>query len=598
MAKANILHRSRKAKALDLFRSDKLEEARTRLLALCRTSEGSRDSELWCLLGVIYGQKEDYENSYACCQKAVQLAPAYAEALYNLGQACMHLGKIEEAAAAYRSTIALQSDYPHACENLAYTYQRRCQYDEAIKYYNKAIELNPGDAGLLTSLGHTYESAGRTSSAVDCFRKALGVDPGHIKAYIRLGYAFAILGRLDDALWAFNKAREIDPESDESCYGIATVLEKRGDFDAAFRLLEPFIDRGRADEQLAMVFSLVARHVNQSRQAILLCERVLSNPDRQPEDARPLHYALGRLYDELKEYDKAFAHFEAANALTRLPVSPDRHVDKMAKIMAVCSADFMRNTANATNSTEMPIFIVGMPRSGTTLTEQILASHPAVYAGGERQDIGEITASIAMKYGLNSDYPEALKLLDARMLDNMAREYLDKVANEAGDAIRITDKMPHNFMHLGLISMMFPRARIIHCKRNPLDTCLSIYTYNFTTTHAYATNLRELGRHYSMYQSVMHHWKQVLTVPVLDLQYEETVIDTERVTREMLQFCGLPWDDACLKYYENRRMVNTISYDQVRRPIYTTSLERWRNYSPYLRQLKEELDLVDGRFDL
>jgi hypothetical protein len=230
-----------------------------------------------------------------------------------------------------------------------------------------------------------------------------------------------------------------------------------------------------------------------------------------------------------------------------------------------------------------------MPRSGTTLVEQILASHPAVFGAGELLRVGEIAQRLPSALGSRLDYPLCLADFSQQAADAAAQEYLDYLQSlSGGEATRVTDKMPGNFMHLGLIDLLFPGARIIHCMRDPLDTCLSCYSQNFNG-HEYTHDLSHLGHFYRDYQRIMQHWRGVVRVPVLEVQYEALVEDPEPGSRRLIEFCGLPWDDSCLRFYENKRTVVTASYDQVRRPIYKTSTERWRNYERHIDPLKAAL---------
>ena len=239
----------------------------------------------------------------------------------------------------------------------------------------------------------------------------------------------------------------------------------------------------------------------------------------------------------------------------------------------------------------VPVFIVGMPRSGTTLAEQILASHPQVFGAGELPDIDDISRQLERVVPGNLKYPDCMELAAADTLRAARDGYLRKLADLSSGAHRVTDKMPHNFEHLGLIAALFPNARIVHCIRNPLDTCLSIYFNDFNAGHGYATDLGMLGEHYNEYHRMMMHWKNVLPIKIFDLVYEDIIRDQEQISRQLLAYCGLDWDPACLEFYKNKRTVSTFSYDQVRKPIYTGSVERWRRYEKFLEPLIKALSV-------
>jgi hypothetical protein len=237
------------------------------------------------------------------------------------------------------------------------------------------------------------------------------------------------------------------------------------------------------------------------------------------------------------------------------------------------------------------VFIVGMVRSGTSLVEQILSSHPDVHGAGELPDIIQITNGLQDFLGASAPYPECLSLLKQEHLDALAQHYLEHLKQISPDARRVVDKMPGNFMHLGLIEMLFPEARVIHCMRDPVDTCLSAYFQDFSRSHPYAYDLSNLGAFYRAYLKVMAHWRKILRLPLFELQYEDLIANQEQVSRALIEFCGLEWDDRCLQFHETQRFVGTASYDQVNRPLYKQSVARWKRYErhlgPLLAALKE-----------
>ena len=239
---------------------------------------------------------------------------------------------------------------------------------------------------------------------------------------------------------------------------------------------------------------------------------------------------------------------------------------------------------------DRPVFIVGMVRSGTTLVEQILSSHPDVYGAGELPDITEITRALPGFLGTGDRYPECLPKLTPEAADVMARRYLDRLTQIAPKARRVTDKLPGNFMYLGLIEFLFPGARIIHCMRDPVDTCLSAYFQDFSNNHPYAYDLSNLGAFYRGYLKLMAHWRKVIHLPLLEIKYEDLISDQERVTRSLVEFCGLEWDNRCLQFHETKRFVGTASHDQVNRPLYRESIQRWKNYERHLEPLLAALN--------
>jgi hypothetical protein len=259
--------------------------------------------------------------------------------------------------------------------------------------------------------------------------------------------------------------------------------------------------------------------------------------------------------------------------------------------MEFFSAERLAERPRGGNESKLPVFIVGMPRSGTSLVEQILSCHRDVYAAGELRNIRKLTVSLVPNFDKRNDEADAPVRLDQPLLSAAAERYLDQLRKTAGDAIRVTNKMPYNFLYLGLIALMFPRARIIHCVRDPIDTCLSWYFQNFERGNFSSFDLRHAGLYYRQYERLMAHWGEVLDLPIMEVRYEEHVGAPEKVCRDMLDFLELDWDPACLRFHESSRFTRTASRDQVREPIYTSSAGRWRNYEPHLGPLIEALEL-------
>ena len=305
-----------------------------------------------------------------------------------------------------------------------------------------------------------------------------------------------------------------------------------------------------------------------------------------------MHFTLGNLLDAAGDYDRAFHHFREGNNLCGHHFDPTSYTAAVNAIISTFSPDFVRQAPSAAVSAENLIFIIGMPRSGTTLVEQILASHSQVYGCGELPDIGMIGNSFPELLGIQQNYPQGVVSLTTESCTKLANHYLNRVIETSGNADFITDKMPQNFAFLGMIAMLFPGAKVIHCVRDPLDTSLSCYFQYFRysrTSVAFTTDLTSLGTYYRQYQRLMQHWKSTLDIEMMDVSYERLVGNQEDVTRQMLAFCGLPWDESCLEFYKSSRGITTASSNQVREPVYRRSLQRWKHYEQYLESLKKSL---------
>jgi hypothetical protein len=324
-------------------------------------------------------------------------------------------------------------------------------------------------------------------------------------------------------------------------------------------------------------------------------EDLLQKPDMTEEGRINLHFALGKMFDDCKRYDKAFEHFREANRYKRQRVHFDGgHFSCWnARIQNVFTQTFFERYAHVGDPSERPVFIVGMPRSGTTLVEQILASHPRVYGAGELTTVFDIVCALEEPGAGAVKYPEIIATLDDAELQRRARQYLDTLQAIDPQVARVTDKLPTNFFHLGFIAAMLPRAHIIHCRRDAMDTCLSNFVQMFAEGHYYSYDLSDIAIYYRGYEQIMAHWRDVLPTPMYEVQYEELVEDQERISRELIDHIGLDWDERCLAFHETRRAVRTASNWQVRQPLYKSSRKRWKNYEKHLTGLRTELGYVE-----
>ncbi|NCF30054.1 MAG: sulfotransferase family protein, partial [Gammaproteobacteria bacterium] len=304
-----------------------------------------------------------------------------------------------------------------------------------------------------------------------------------------------------------------------------------------------------------------------------------------------LHFAAAKMLDDISEFERAFQHLQSANAIEhqRTHFDADAGRSFVARSRATFDSAFFEDKNAIGNASDKPIFIVGMLRSGTTLVEQILASHPAVYAGGELEYFRGVAGQLPDRLGGGQPYPECVKSLDAATIDAISRNYLAQFTKHSGDAQRFTDKNPLNFEHLGLIMTVFPNARVIHCRRDPMDLCLSIYFQHFSERHDFAYHFADITEYLRQYEQLMAHWHSVFPGRIHDIQYEDLVANLEPVSRAMFEYLDIQWDDNCLEFHRTARPVGTASHWQVRQPLYTRSVERWRHYEPYLEDLRAAL---------
>ena len=325
--------------------------------------------------------------------------------------------------------------------------------------------------------------------------------------------------------------------------------------------------------------------------ALSLVLRLLDSPEVAPAEKPPLHFTAAKLLDEAGRYEEAFGHAHAANEATRRPYDPRTFRRQVDQRIAYHRPSTLHSLPRATHGSRRPVFIVGMPRSGTSLVEQILASHPAVFGAGELATLSRIANNAARgAWTEGESYPGYLDSISVRQCNRMAEQYLATVSGLNGSATYVTDKMPHNFLYVGLILLLFPDCHIIHCTRDPLDTCLSCYMTYFANGHEYSHDLGHLGEFYADYQRLMTHWTQGVNVPLIEVRYEDVVDDLEGQARRLLELLDLPWDERCLRFYETSRPVPTASNEQVRTQIYRSSVGRWRHYEKHLGPLIEAIE--------
>lgn len=522
-------------------------------------------------------------------ERASVLVPTERRYLAGLAVAERAGGRDDQALAAWQRVLRLVPDDLEALRNVGAICYAHGRLDAAAQAYAQIVEVTDAAADALIDLGLTLLELGSVERALDCFSRILVQEPGHPEATYNRALALERLGRLDEALATYGQVAE--DRGLDVIGAQAGVLERMGKFDAAHALLAPLVGSATAGVRALDAYARLCRHFDACDRALAWIEDRLRAGDVGGEGPRALHFRAGELYDRQHRYDEAFAHFQAGNSLRRYRynVADDaRYIDRLIEAMA---PEAYARLPAATGAGEVtPIFIVGMPRSGTTLTEQILASHPAVRAGDELPFMPRILGAARQCAGGVLHYPDYLPYLTAADCEAMAHAYLAEVRARFPGAAYVTDKMPHNFQYAALIHRLFPGAPIIHCLRDPADVCLSCYFQDFATRHNYAYDLTHLGQHYRQYARCMAHYTNVLHIPMFEARYEAMVDDPETASRALVEHCGLVWDERCLRFYESDRKAKTASYDQVRQPIYKRSRQRWRNYEAHLAPLFRALD--------
>ncbi|MHC4969942.1 MAG: tetratricopeptide repeat-containing sulfotransferase family protein [Planctomycetota bacterium] len=446
------------------------------------------------------------------------------------------------------------------------------------------------DQPLREMLGISAAKTGRLKDAERFLKKALKANPKHPGLHQALAEACSQQGRLDEALDHYDRALGLAPTAPEVVGGKASVLERRGDTAAAVALLGPHVDQGTESAYMAAVYATALQSEGRHAETTELILRHLGRAETDLRSRTTLCALAARVYEKSDEYDKAFEAFTMSNRIIEQPFDADAYLEQIDNLVGTFSTENLSILPRASSRSELPVFVASMPRAGSTLVEQIIHAHPRACGAGEITELDELVLTLPTRLDSIQPYPACLGDFTQEHADTLSRWYLDELRTFDRQAIRITNKHLNNYRQLGMIALLFPAARVVHCQRDPLDNCFSIYMAAMNPeAHPWATDLAHLGLAYRQYERLMAHWKDVLDLEILDVRYEEIVADPDTWIRRIIDFCGLPWDERCLRYYEAGRDVMTLSYDQVRRPIYKSSVRRYKKYEAHLGPLKQAL---------
>jgi tetratricopeptide (TPR) repeat protein len=573
------------------------------------------------------------DEALANLDKAIALSPRYGNAYYNRGNVLHDMARYEDALASYASVIELHPDHLGAYVNMGNSLKELKRLNDALASYDKAIVLAPYSADVHCNRGFVLQQLKHYEEALASYDRAIRIKPDYAEAHYYRGLVLHELKRYDEGLASLDRALNLATDYAEAHYQRALTLLELKRYEEALNGFERaisirpdyveayarrgwhFLERGEKDmseNSFAAALNIDPRNVMaiagyvelgllaEDDPRFKLLESLYAAPGNLPvEEQVSLSFAMGKALERMGKYDEAFVAYEQGNRLFHFehPVKEQEEDELLEWVSDFFTQQLFNDYAEASSSLpaveddqRTPIFIVGMPRSGTTLIEQVLSSHSAVFGAGELTDIGRIIRDTQYIQHNASDFRVSLL-----RLREMGRKYLDRVWKLAPDARYITDKLPMNFRYLGLIHLMFPNAKIIHAMRDPMDCCFSCYALHFTEPHDYAYDMETLGRYYLRYQKFMQHWHGVLPPGrILDVHYEEMVGDLEGQVRRLLDYLELPWEPACLEFHANRRVVQTASLGQVRQPIYSSSIARWKHFEKHLVPLAEMFGQAGG----
>ncbi|HEV3168626.1 MAG TPA: tetratricopeptide repeat protein [Isosphaeraceae bacterium] len=561
------------------------DEAETHFRRAVATDPGL--AEAHSNLGQLLLERHQPHESLEYLRVAIRLCPNLAEAHNNLGNALREMGRLAEARQCYGEALRLKPNLAMTCNNIGQALQEENALDQARAWYGRALELDPDSARFHCNLASLLAEEEKYDEATARYRLALRLDPSYAEAHCGLGGVRHERGDLEQAQAHFREALHTKPDLPAAHAALGRAREELGDLAEAESCWRTTLRHDPRHAGAHAQLATMLRDKLPDADLAALCQ-LLSDTDLPDARRSALQFGLAQVHDARGAYSEAADLLRQANALALTvarkrgqhydPAEHSRFVDRM---LASCTSAFFERVRGFGLDSERPIFIVGLPRSGTTLTEQILASHSQVFGAGELRlghDDFEALAS--------SDNPaqDALAGLDQTTARHIGERHLGRLEELCANRSHVVDKMPDNYLYLGLLAVLFPKAKFIHCRRDLRDTAVSCWITNFRSIR-WANDPEHVVTRFHDYQRLMEHWREVLPVQMLDVDYEETVADAEGTARRLVEWCGLKWEPACVRFHEGRRPVRTASVAQVRQPIYRRSVARWKHYEKSLGAL-------------
>lgn len=611
-----------------LIKLDRAEEAEAKLRqAIAEAPTFAKPHED---LGHLLVQRNRAAEAVPLLERATHLDPKLDKAWFTLGRALAMLGRGAEADAAFERSFELSPE--RRLMALAAEHQKEGRFDEAEHLYrrilrhnprnvdalrllalialraeradeaegllDKAISLAPDYLAAILDLGRLRKEQDRYGAALECFDKVIALDPGNVQAHYLRGATLAPAAFTEEAIVAYQQCLKFKPNHVAALLGLGHVLKAVGRYDEAVASYTECIRHSpESGETYWSLANLKTYRFDDATVAEM--ERRIAGAGLSPSSEVHFLFALGKAREDRGDFDRAWHYYRSGNTKQRALVSydPVQTETMNDRLVRVFSAGFLQSRRGAGLADPAPIFIMGLPRSGSTLLEQVLASHSQVEGTSELPYLGRVATWLNRNRADGINYPEAVCELAPANFAALGRDYLDYAQmHRRSGAPRFIDKMPNNFPSIGFLSLILPEAKIIDARRHPLDACLSCYRQLFAKGQTFTYDLTEIGEYWLQYQRMMDHWHDVLPGRVLTVQYEEVVSDFEAQARRLLDFCGLPWEDACLRFYESDRPVRTPSSEQVRQPIYDRSVGHWRNYESHLDELITVIEPVRGRY--
>ncbi|WP_192183874.1 sulfotransferase [Mesorhizobium amorphae] len=533
------------------------------------------------------GRRQEAETLY---RQVLAQKPNHAAALHFLGLLLHQTERSEEGLDLIEQSVTLQPKNADFLNNFGTVMRDLGRVAAAVDFFRGAVDIRPDQLAARDNLGSALKQLGQFEGAEEIYRGTIGRNPFHVRARIGLAETLQEAGRLDEAIALFRESLSIRPKDAELLYGLGVAMMEKGKLTEAADLARQAVAIAPAMAKAWLLLTQVKRQTERDAE--------LAGMETEHAKAQPgslarmqLSFGLGKVNDDLKDYGRAFDYFAEGNAIRRqgIDYDPVRTRDEFEAMKAVFDKAFFEKHQPSNISDDAPIFVVGMPRSGTTLVEQIIASHPQVYGAGE---LSILKTAVGKQFpmSMQGGFPWGIADIQDKAFAEAGQAYLDMLHARYPGFRHVTDKMPGNFLLVGFIHLMLPKAKIIHCARDAAATCLSIYKVHFRgDSHRYGYDLGELADFHNLYTDIMSHWRTVLPGVVHDVRYEDFVADQEGQTRALMAHLGLPWDDAVLSFHETDRPVRTASAAQVRQPMYQGSVDLWKRYGDRLKPLLDKL---------
>lgn len=501
--------------------------------------------------------KGERKQAEQMCREVLKQDPHNVDALRFLAEIATHHRQWGDAEALLTRATAIAPDYLPTWRALIETYREQDKFEETLDTIEQALKRDPDNANIICERANIYSLSSRHEDSIEQYNLALQKAPLHAGALSGLGHVLKTVGQTEEAIAAYRQSTEAHPSIGEAYWSLANLK--------TFRFEDQEINSMKSQ---------------------------LDNKDLPEESATNFCFALAKSYEDRKDYANAFEYYDRGNGIRRMNESYDPVQTEVIhdRIIETFTKEYFEQRQGWGDPGADPILIVGLPRSGSTLLEQILASHSQVEGTFELPELPRVIRSINNAQQSGKTYPEATLELTQDESISFGKQYLEGASKYRTEMPFFTDKMPNNFPNVGLLHLLLPNAKVINARRHPLDSCLGSFKQLFAKGQTFSYDLIELGEYYLQYQRMIDHWAEVLPGKVLELHYEDMVDDQETQTRRMLEHCGLPWEERCLRFYESDRAVRTASSEQVRRPIYSTSVNLWRHYEEELEPLIEVLE--------